>query len=51
MYANRQDRLEAAKSRMLAAYQWSQTSCFAAAVILRCDQISPFFYSETVSLV
>ncbi len=27
LYANRQDRLEAAKSRILGAYQWSQTSC------------------------
>jgi len=27
LYANRQDRLDAAKSRILGAYQWSQTSC------------------------
>jgi pyrimidine-nucleoside phosphorylase len=27
VYANRQDRLEAAKARILGAYQWSETSC------------------------
>ena len=27
IYANRQDRLDAAKARILGAYQWSQTAC------------------------